>query len=267
MSWMRMAVMLAMIAIPGAWEGTSLAQTAVPPGRDQSVRPQAAPLNGRLQAMLESFRGHSTPDQYNELVEAVTASPMLARQLGDLAQAGRLSGFEIATPQRKQTSPFATTIDHGKIVFAGDFLAKVVRKQLFDVVYPDRILPDNLVFVLGSLAFHLQNAGAQVQATPSNMASFVKAHIEQDTRSFIQGWNDVVDAAVRENRDKPLTVQQQGMLILNFRYRAVLVDKDNQHKIAWSPSGAIEPTGQNVAALLEIVSRSRLLDFGVGLGE
>ena len=99
------------------------------------------------------------------------------------------------------------------------------------------------------------------------MASFVKAHIEQDARSFIQGWNDVVDAAVRENGGKPLTVQQQGMLILNFRYRAVLVDKDNQHKIAWSPSGAIEPTGQNVAALLEIVSRSRLLDFGVGLGE
>lgn len=252
MSWTRIAAVLATLTMLGAWQAASLAQNAVPP---------------RLQAILDGFRSQGTPDQYKQVADAITASPALARQLGDLAQAGRLTGFEIATPQRKQSSPFATTIDHGRIVFAGDFLAQVVKKRLYDVVTADQILPNNLVFVLGSFAYQLQNPGAQGQPAPSDMASFVKAHLEKDTRSFIQGWDDVVDAAVKENGSKPLTVQQQGMLVLNLRYRILFLDKDSQRKIAFSPSGAIDPTGQNVAAVMAIVVRTSLLDFGVGLGE
>lgn len=84
-------------------------------------------------------------------------------------------------------------------------------------------LPNNLVFVLGAFAFHLQ---VPPSLPPTNVAQFVQAQVERDASAFLEGWNDVVEAAAHDNGNKPLTVPQFSSMMLNLRYRAVFIGKE-----------------------------------------
>lgn len=231
------------------------------PATDTQAPIAATSPNPALQAVLDGFKARSTPEQYRQVSEAIAASPALTQQLNDAVQARRLTGIEIASPARKPSSPFANTIDHGVMVFTAEFLVQNQKRLQFDVVTPNEILPNNLVFVLGSLSYHLLNPPPS-PAQFANPQSYRQARIGGDARSFIFGWDDVVEAAVREQGGRPLTVPQQGMLLLNLRYRLVLDDRNSRDKIVWSPSDAIEPTDANIAAVSEILARTGLLDFG-----
>jgi len=245
------------------------AQKAPQSAQEQAaVSPSAPLMNDRLQSMLDAFAKSATHDQTQQVAGAIMASPALTQQLDDLADTGKLKGIELRPPVHTDTSPFPNTIDHGVIVLTREFLTQNATKRLFDVVIKDEILPNNLVFALGGLTFHLQNedAVAAAMAKPGlDEATFLKTHMDDDAGSFIQGWNDVIDAAINENGNKPLTIPQQGMLDLNLRYRAVLED-GGKNTIVNAPSGKIEPTAQNVAAIEEILRHTQLLDFGAPMG-
>lgn len=75
--------------------------------------------------------------------------------------------------------------------------------------------------------------------------------------------NDVVEAALRDNGNKPLTARQSGSLMLNLRYRAAFIGNDTMKKLEWSNTGRIEPKTRNVAAVAEGLQKLALLDFGV----
>lgn len=247
MNWIRILAILATVTLLAA-------------GARETSAQNAAPAAWRLHDIVDGFSRQSTPDQFRQLGDALVMSPALTRQLSGAAAAGHLTGMEIASPQRRSKSPFAATIDRGRILFAADFLPLVAKKRLSDVAYRDDILPNNLVFVLGSLAFHLQTRPVSMS---SDTAGFAKASIEKDALSFIQGWNNVIDAALLENGHQPLTPQQQATLLLNLRYRMVFLDQNNQAQVAMASSGAIDPTEGNVAAVVGNLRRVKLLDFGV----
>jgi hypothetical protein len=82
----------------------------------------------------------------------------------------------------------------------------------------------------------------------------------EDARSFIQGWNDVVDAAIQENKGQSVTARQQSNLLLNLRYRAVFIR--DVSKLSFSASGEIAPSDQNVSVLASALGTTGLLDFG-----
>ncbi len=233
-----------------------------PPAEPAAPAPGAAAPAAldHLQAAMDAFTG--TPQQRSPVVEAINASPALTQQLAAAANAGQLAAIGVAPPGRPPASPFATTIDRGKIVLASDFATQTGKKRLIDVAVPNEILPNNLVFVLGSLAYHLAHPPPTPQGYP-NPAAYSQARLDQDARSFIQGWNDVVDAATRENANQPLGVQQQGALLANLRYRAVLLNTTGSNKLVFEPTGTIRPTEPNVAAVTDTVRRATLLDFGV----
>ena len=62
------------------------------------------------------------------------------------------------------------------------------------MVYPGDILPNNTVFALGHLAYHLGAAPTD----PRGSQGYVVQKLVEQAAAFIQGWNDVVDAAQRE---------------------------------------------------------------------
>jgi hypothetical protein len=126
----------------------------------------------------------------------------------------------------------------------------------------DDILPNNLVFALGGLAFHLQQAGTPLPrpTQASDLGRLVALKIVEDARSFIQGWNDVVDAAIQENKGQSVTARQQSNLLLNLRYRAVFIR--DVSKLSFSASGEIAPSDQNVSVLASALGTTGLLDFG-----
>ena len=131
-----------------------------------------------------------------------------------------------------------------------------------DAVRPDDMLPNNLVFVLGAFAFHLQ-APPSLPPSPSNVAQFIQAQVERDAHAFLEGWNDVVEAAAHDNGGKPLTIPQFSSLMLNLRYRGLFTAKDTMNKLQWMSTGRLEPNARNVTAVAEGLKTLNLLDFGV----
>ncbi len=230
--------------------GMAVALAAAPDGRAQQ----------RLQEVVAAFDQQGTAAQRKQLGEAMAASPALAQRLEAAADAGHFTAIEIVPGQKLPNTPFLATIDHGRILLSADFLDRVATRRLSDVVQRDDVLPNNLVFVLGSLLSHLQ---APAATPPSDMQAFIKAKIEKDARAFIQGWNDVVDAAEKANGNRYLTQQQQGSLLANLRYRTVFVGRDGRRIVPWTSSGVIDPADRNVALLAESLQRGNLLDFGV----
>jgi hypothetical protein len=222
------------------------------------ARPSWGQTGGRLAAILESFKRQSTAGQYKQVSEAIAASPTLAHELGAAADGGRLTGITVAAPSYQPSGPFRTTVEKSRIVFAADFLPQVLPRRLYDVVQPDDLLPNNLVFVLGAFAFWLQPPAARSTA---DMNSFIQAHVERDARAFLNGWNDMIEAATRDNGNKPPTPRQISSLLMNLRYRALFIG-DAMKKLQWANSGRLEPTAGNVGAVAEVLRKMKLLDFG-----
>jgi hypothetical protein len=238
--------LIAIAALAAGWIATASAQSI----------PGASP---RLQGIVDSFKRQSPAERHKQLSQALIASADLTRQLSALADAGDLAGIEIASPQRPR-GMFPSTVDARRIVLAADLMPQLTRKRLYDVAYGDDILPDNLVFVLGtfaSLLMHpVRNGGGNVQA-------MLQMQMTMQAVAFIDGWNDVVDAAVHENANKPLTGRQAGNLMLNMRYRTVFIGGNPPPKLDWGQYGRIKPTPPNLEALGKRIATMNVLDFGV----
>lgn len=232
----------------------------VPAEQPTLPQEQGPPQKTQLQEILDAFARHATVAQQQKLAEALAASPALARQFNSAAEARQLTAIAVLPAQDLPNKPFLATVDRGRIVFGPDFLDRVVTRRLSGIVQRTDILPNNLVFVLGSLVWHLQRPAVP---PTTDMQTFIQTNIAKDARAFIQGWNDVVDAAEQENGDRYLTAPQQLSLLENLRYRSVFLDRAGRRIVAWTSSGAIDPTDQNVAQLAESLRYSNLLDFGV----
>jgi hypothetical protein len=215
-------------------------------------------VNGhRLQSIVDALAHDSSLQQHKQFGDALGASGALAGQLNAAAEAGRLTGIEISA--ERPSNQFAATILDKHIVLAADFLPQLGKQRTYDVVLPDDILPDNLVFVLGAFASWLV---APPVSPDLDLQSYTTASLNRNARGFIQGWNDVVDAAVRQNGKRPLSMPQAASLMMNLRYRVVFTNPTASNAIKWSPTGTIDPTEQNIAAVADGLRKLKLLDFG-----
>src|SRR5581483_2611612 len=87
-------------------------------------------------------------------------------QLNNLTKSGTLKGFELATDAQivTATGRFGAALDQGRIAFTPAFFKAISTAQPFDLRSADDIPPNNMAFVLGHLAFHLQNAASMGDA-------------------------------------------------------------------------------------------------------
>ena len=197
------------------------------------VRAQT-PVPDALKTIFADLAQTASPAQYQQILGAVNASPQLATELTILATRRKLTAIAILPGTTTSPSPYRAWTERASIVFYGDFLEAQLDNRKAGVAYPDDILPNNTVFCLGHLAHHLA-----VENAPSlgdNVAVYRRQHFDREAGAFIQGWNNVVDAAVHGNGGRPLSRRQAGQLLLNMRYRFALM------KVEMPPTGFLEAT-------------------------
>jgi hypothetical protein len=243
--------------------------------------------NKALQSILDNLKEHSTSAQYQMFTDAINASPILAGQLNDLAATGTLAEFSIGEPSQlpPRKGPFSAWINGSVWAFTPEFMQQQAKIRLYDVVQPDDILPDNMVFSLGQLAFVASSAGGvnaaeqalkarQIQSHSTNssllmakpedlMHEWMNIHLERDSAAFIQAWNDMLDAAVQQNSGRTVTVRQAASLLMNLRYRALFINAMNSadHKLQISNSGYIASNETNRNAISAALSNMSLFDL------
>jgi hypothetical protein len=193
-----------------------------------------------------------------------------------------ITSFSIDSPSSASAPPstFGAGISGTDWVFKSSFLQEQGTARIYDVVGKDDILPNNMVFALGHLAFHAQRAeqfkkdeealkgGANGGALPSegkrtglnSMDQWIDLRLRYEAGAFIQGWNDVYDAAELENHGNPLSANQIAILLLNLRNRAVFLKTMNDHKL-FSGSGRIEQTDANINAIVAALHDSKMVDI------
>lgn len=220
---------------------------------------EASEIPKELRGIFSELYKTSPQQQDEQISGAVTASPQLAKQLANLASSGKLTQI-VVVPERTWGKPFNGIVDGSKIVLTTDFVKSQFGGRLFDVVNDDDILPNNLVFCLGHLAYQLGAEAIDPRSFGSPLEYAMK-RIRKDAGAFIQGWNDVVDAAVASNGGKELTPRQGGQLLMNMRYRSVFLQAIlKEPKLEMLNSGFIEASEGNISSIATALKTSPLAD-------
>lgn len=217
-----------------------------------------------LGPILDELKNSAAPDDYQQIADAISSSEILQQELRELVATKRFTGFSIS-PRAQLTDGragvFGAFTLGSKIVCATEYLRELKKNRLFDVAYPDDILPDNTVFVLAHLVYHIRNP-----LDPRNYSSpgeFSRAAIKIEASAFIEAWNATLKVAERMNAGRQLSAKQVGQLLMNTRYRFALIGAMS-HKIdplKFSPSGLVAANDMNIQAVAAALKNSRHADL------
>lgn len=227
----------------------------------------AAPTHSPLDGILQKLSSSAPADDVIRVEQAIEASPALRSQLDALASAGKLKSITVEPGDvavSKNGADFGAAFDASGIVLSEVFLGQQSR-MAFDVRTPNEILPNNTVFVLGHLAYHLRDARYVEEAArlAANQDAFTAEVMRNEAGAFIQGWDDVVDAATVANGNKPLSGGQAGELLINLRYRSAFIKAMNAksgQKLVFLNDGRIDASDQNLNAMAAALTNSPMAD-------
>jgi hypothetical protein len=212
---------------------------------------QPASVETALKPVINKLARTASSQQFSQIIGAARASPLLAGQLGRLVTQGKLT--EIRIVAAKGPKPFAAWVGGTVIYFTSDFL--VEQRDYRGPTFPSsNILPNNTVYCLGHLAYHLE-AGVPDPARFSRMDEFVRKNLEIEAGAYIQGYNDVMDAAMLANGGRPLGERQALPILMNPRYREALA------KARLTATGMIDLNAQNIALVIESLRSQRITDL------
>ncbi|OXI49288.1 hypothetical protein CFB84_02895 [Burkholderia aenigmatica] len=186
-----------------------------------------------VERLLADLRTRSTPGQYAAVAGAIHASPALATQLDELVEAGLLTRIAVDSGDAALGRTTGALRNGSVWILTPAFVANQAPRRLFDVVQDDDILPDNMVFALGYMAWRakhdadVSHASEALQASGDGADAKKQRWIDLNTRidagGFIQGWNDTVDAATFQHDGRPITIVQTAQMMMNLRYRGPLI--------------------------------------------
>lgn len=234
-----------------------------------AASPVQASVNAALGHALEQLGADGHPAQAARLRAAIESSPALETQMNALAASGRLTHFAMGEDASlpPKVGPFSARVHGTTWAFHADFVDKHGKQRLFDVVQPDDFLPDNLVFAVGHLAYKAEKADEADMSPASmkgkSMQQWMAERMNSDATATLQGWNDTVDAAQRENGGRPLSARQAADLLMNLQYRGVLIkamQATGDNKLQIANDGRVEMTSANVAAVAKALSNSAMFD-------
>lgn len=235
-----------LFCILAAYAFSAIAHAATP-------APAATPA---LDAVLQKLASSAPDSDVARIKKAIHASPALLGQLDALASSGKLRSITVKPGEVALASngaSFGAAFDAEGMVFSEAFLGKQSR-MAYDVRIPNEILPNNTVFLLGHLAYHLRDAQYVEQAAHRSATedAFMAEVMRNEAAAFIQGWNDVVDAATLANGNKRLSGGQVGELLINLLYRSAFIKAMNakgDQKLNFLKDGRIETSEQNLSAM------------------
>jgi hypothetical protein len=224
-------------------------------------------INTSLDAILQKLSSSAPTNDVTQIEQAIHASPALLDQLNALASSGKLKSITVKPGEIavvNNGASFGAGFDANGMVLSGAFLGKQ-SQMAYDVRIPNEILPNNTVFALGHLAYHLRDAQYVEEAAhrAANEDGFMTEVMRNEAGAFIQGWNDVVDAATIANGNKSLLPGQVGQLLINLRYRSAFISAMNAksgQKLTFLKDGRIEASDQNLNVMATALRNSPMAD-------
>ena len=242
-----------------------------------AIAQSAAAAGGSGQNLSGDKSGMPLPpiggDEGRQVSIALGASPALVRHLREAAAARNIDKIQIRYSHNGPIlGRFGAHVDGGTIYLTDEFVEEQANNHLYDVVTPDEIYPNSLVFVLGHLAHHIAQPppAPMVDVNPpphmdytADAVKFLHARMRDEAQAYIQGWNDMIEAASREN-GMPLSVRQVAQIIMNFRYRDPFVKAMRQSgdaKLQMQNSGAIEMSDRNIDSIAQALNTTNVPDF------
>ena len=220
----------------------------------------AAPLDGPLAALLTRFQAQAGADQAKQVADAVTASPPLQARLEKLASDGALKGLDLVGPDDEvMDANKGAEIVGGHILLTAKFLlGQPPHRRVAATSKADLDPPDNLVFVLGHLSYHLEHP-LDRKALPADLGDRANTVVGDEARGYLQGWNDLIDAEAKL-KGRPITAAEAASLLPNFKYRFFFI-KANGKLAEVSPDGHLAVTGRNLRAMTSALFESEVPDF------
>ena len=179
------------------------------------LRGAAATIRAPLASILTTFTNGGDQAHAVAVVSAIKTSPRLVEQLNDLAASGLLKGLAI---NPSGAGRFQATHQNGVISLTPQFIDNQTPAGGGDDALRSEIGARDIVFVLGYMASKLRTAQdvtatdtkmmadfrGLVATTPKGQSSdateLVKqsqeAHLQDEARAYLEGWNDEIDAAM-----------------------------------------------------------------------
>ncbi|MGS0895200.1 hypothetical protein ACVBGC_22115 [Burkholderia stagnalis] len=214
------------VSMGGAAAANAAAVEPVPMPASQATHPA-------VERLLAELRTRATPEQYGAVADAIHASPALAGQLAELADAGLLTRIAVDSGDAALGRTTGALRNGSVWILTPAFVANQAPRRLSDVVGADDILPDNMVFALGYMAWRAKHDADVSRAVGSMRASgddadarkrqWIELNMRIDAGGFIQGWNDTVEAAAFRRDGQPISIVQAVQMMMNLRYRGPLI--------------------------------------------
>lgn len=238
----------------------------------------------------------------DSLVNCATATDVQCRQVVNTAKASTKLVKQLEALVAKEIVQHITIVDSkdlpkirgvtlsasfsGKIIYIDAAMLDLLRKGEEAIVESaPNFIPNNLVFILGHLAYHAEHEQEMKQfedqwrnnlkenmRTASQKAPFDATqmlldsqakHLQEEATAYLYGWNIMLDATAEKLHVNSLDIMQVNQLLHNFRYRTYILKAMSVQPthIVIGADGHIELNQQNVAAMAEALKRSNLADF------
>ncbi|WP_322083758.1 hypothetical protein [Burkholderia sp. BCC1972] len=238
---------------------------------DPAPMPASQAAYPAVERLLADLRTRSTPDQYAAVAGAIHASSALAGQMNELVDARLLTRIVVDSGEPALGRTTGALRNGSVWILTPEFVANQAPRRLFDVVQEDDILPDNMVFALGYMAWRTQHdaevnrAADAMQASADGVDAKKQRWIDLNTRidagGFIQGWNDTVDAATFWHDGRPISVVQAVQMMMNLRYRGPLIQAIRATPPLRVAAPTFEPDAASIDALASVLKGSGVIDI------
>jgi hypothetical protein len=212
-----------------------------------------------LQKILTTFYATASSEQASLVRAAIVASPDLAQQANESATLGTLKSIEVISKDqmiklKRLEMGAAIDDEHGRLLFTPEFFSFIaVSPPPSGEKGPD-IARNNLIFVIGH---HLALLDSHKKYPPNLPGpTLVMYHVWDEGKGYLQGWNDVVAAAEKQNSGKNLDDAALSNLRAHLWWGHILIAATvkSGHRATLTPSGRFVISGDTVAALAETVA-------------
>lgn len=236
-----------------------------------------------IDTVLHRLDSETSPEQSQQIAEAIGASRQLKTDVEQLAASDKLTGIRIV--QQSELKPvggahFNAYLDGTQVVIGAPLLKDLSNNLLIDVVREGDIRPNNTSFVLAHLAYHLRTrdemnahddrvrrridalrktTGSHDYTAIEREATWVR--IADEASALISAWNDVIEDATARNQGRALSLEQVSTVLVNLRYRGIFLQAINiPRQLKFSDGGRIEPNEANIKALSTALASMALMD-------
>jgi hypothetical protein len=212
-----------------------------------------------LAPLLAGFGAKASPEQVKQVADAIAASPPLQARMEKLAASGVLKGIDLVTQEDERMEDKGATVVGGHILMTTKFLTgEPPHRRAEAKTKADLDPPDNLIFALGHMTYHLETP-FDAKSLPQNADARTNFVVREEAKAMIQAWNDLIDAEAKL-KGRPITAAEAQSLIPNFKYREYIIKAQGKGAVL-TADGHLAENGPTLGSMTSALFESQLADF------